>query len=250
MNYTILLNVVTILLGLINGAAHATLITNPSFETVPNASTGQGRLPTGWEVAGGPVPGADTYSNDGSYGLPPAGFNSFPGITAFDGLRWVAGGAFGQTLNSTTVGGESIGTTLTSALSAGATYELEAYLYQSPRFDNPSGYHVFLASENTVQGRTAATLLGALAPTSGADAWEHRTLNFVAPNDSALRTFLILSPFNGVSSAQAYPGIDQVSLTATSVNPIPEPATITVWTVIGLCAAVGAWRRRRKMLKG
>ena len=55
-------------LGL-SSAANANLIKNASFEDVPDASTGQGILPSDWVNIPPPTPTADTYSNDGSYGV-------------------------------------------------------------------------------------------------------------------------------------------------------------------------------------
>jgi hypothetical protein len=81
-------------------SAKADLIVNGGFENVTNNDTGQGLMPSNWVIANS---SPDTYSNDGSYGLPP--FPDFAGITAFDGIRWVAGWSavpeeFGQSLAS------------------------------------------------------------------------------------------------------------------------------------------------------
>src|SRR5262245_61948748 len=85
------------------------LLTNPDFEQVPGNQQGQGILPSDWlEVQ----PSVDTYSNDGSYGLPPNGFGNFTGVTAFSGIRWVGAWSsipeiFGQTMPAPLVPGRS-----------------------------------------------------------------------------------------------------------------------------------------------
>ncbi len=95
----------------------ATPLRNPSFEMIPGPVVGQGILPSDW-IQLAPSPGADTYSNDGSYGVLPGAFGNFPGITAHDGIRWVAGGGgdipaapapevFGQMLTSPLISGQA-----------------------------------------------------------------------------------------------------------------------------------------------
>jgi hypothetical protein len=199
-------------------------------------------MPTGWQsVTSTP----DTYSNDGSYGLPPSELGNFSGVTAFEGIRWVAGAAFSRTAASTTVGGESFGTTLLMTLTPGAAYQLDAHLYQALRsdLDNPGGYHLFLAQGSTPGGLTGATLLGALAPTTGVDAWEARSLTFIAPLDAGSRPLLIFAPYK-VSAGNAYPGIDAVSLTATAAA-VPEPASLILFALGGVGLFTG--RRLRKL---
>lgn len=93
--------------------AVADLLVNPSFETVPSSETGQGFLPSDFVSAASIDPGADTYSNDGSYGLTPAAFGNFPGLTAQDGIRWVAGADFGTTSEAF---GQALSTPLIPAL--------------------------------------------------------------------------------------------------------------------------------------
>jgi hypothetical protein len=95
------------------GSVDAGIISNFSFEDVPGAFTGQALLPSGWQQVAIPPPynTPDTYTNDGSYGLSPYGlstssFNNFTGVTASDGIRFVAGAAFGR-LQGSAPGGES-----------------------------------------------------------------------------------------------------------------------------------------------
>jgi hypothetical protein len=84
-----------VLAALVALPSYANLIRNPSFEMIPGPVVGQGILPSEWIQLGSVPPVADTYSSDGSYGLLPADLGNFPGVTAFDGIRWVAGGSGG-----------------------------------------------------------------------------------------------------------------------------------------------------------
>jgi hypothetical protein len=226
--------------------AEAGLIPNGSFETVPGGATGQGILPSGWEQCGPFIPGADTYSNDRSYGLAPSDFGNFTGVTAFDGIRWVVGGAFGREASSTRVGGEAFGTTLETVLTPGTAYELDVHVHQALRSDlnNPGGYHVFLAEGNTASGIAGAFLLGAFAPTTR-NAWEARSLAFVAPSDADSRPFLIFAPYQ-FSDGNAGPGLDAASLAEAQIAAVPEPATISF---VLLCAVLSGARYVRRLFQ-
>lgn len=230
------------------GVAQASLIGNGSFENVPGTGPGfqdQGLMPSGWPTASGTP---DTYSNDGSFGLSPADFGNFPGITAFDGIRWVAGFSNGRTAALTSIGGEAFGTGLVSALSAGATYTIQAMLIQALRGDlnNPGGYDVFLATGNTAGGLAGAVLLGGLAPTTGIGGWESRSLSFVAPADAAARGFLIFAPYQAGVGGSSYPGIDAVSLNS-DAGAVPEPASVA-YMLVG-AAGLGWLCRSRKFTR-
>jgi hypothetical protein len=229
-------------------AAEAGLISNPSFEAVPGTGagfTGPGLLPSDWEHVVAELD-ADTYSNDGSYGLSPGAFGNFPGVTAFDGIRWVAGGAFGRQSFETTIGSqaEAFGTTLVTTLTPGESYKLDAHLYQAKRadLDTPGGYHLFLATGKS--GAAGAIFLGDLGATTGVDAWEPRSLTFLAPGDSASRPFLIFAPYEvGLGGFTSYPGIDAISFESTSSAVVPEPGSLTILVFGGLLLL--AARRRR-----
>jgi hypothetical protein len=217
--------------------AEAGLIANGSFETVPGTGPGyqgQGMLPTGW-VSVNSTP--DTYSNDGSYGLAPGVLGNFTGVTAFDGIRWVAGGAFGRSAGGPIGNAESFGTTLTATLAPGQAYQLDVHLHQALRADlnNPGAYDVYLASGNTPAGIAGADLLGTLAPTANTATWESRSLTFIAPVDSGARPFLFFAPYEA-SGNNSYPGLDATSLTPQGSSAVPEPASLTLASlaVIGL----------------
>jgi hypothetical protein len=226
--------------------AEARLIPNGSSETVPGGATGQGILPAGWEQCGPLIPGADTYSNDGSYGAAPSEIGNFTGVKAFHGIRWVAGAAFGRGARSTTVGGEAFGTTLQTPLTPGTTYELKVRLHQALRSDlnNPGGYHVFLAEGNTPSGIAGALLVGTFAPTT-MNAWEVRSVAFVAPCDAASRPFLVFAPYQS-SNGNAYPGIDAALLAEEQVAAVPEPAKKSVAL---LCAVLSGARYVRRLFQ-
>ena len=53
--------------------AAANLVRNASFETVIGVVHDQGFLPAEFEQTGNISPGADTYSNDDSFGIQPSG---------------------------------------------------------------------------------------------------------------------------------------------------------------------------------
>lgn len=232
----------TLILLLSHATVEAGFITNSSFETV-SSGTGQGLLPTGWDAV---TISPDTYSNDGSFGLPPSELGNFTGVTAFDGIRWVAGASFGRLASSTAIGGESFGTTLAMTLMPNQSYSFEASLFQAKRadLDNPGGYHLFLATENTSAGLSGAHLLGALAPTTGVDAWESRTLVFNAPVDAGSRQFLIFAPYQA-SGGNSYSGIDALSLSA-NVSPVPEPSSAVSFLLGAGILVTVVVRRSRK----
>ena len=177
------------------------LLRNPSFEVVPNSATGQGRLPTDWISVSA---SADTYSNDGSYGLSPSGFGNFPTTTAHDGLRWVAG-AFLNGLR------ERFGQSLTTPLVPGDEYTLSAHLIQAERsdLDHPGGYDILLTDSVNLDD---TRFLGRLEPTTDSGTWEPRALSFVAPLDAVSLPLLVFEPYVAAGAINAYPGIDLVSL--------------------------------------
>ena len=111
------------------------LLRNPGFEKVPNNDHEQGIMPNDWVTIPVIAPGADTYSNDGAYGLPPDDVGNFTGVLAVQGKRWVAGWS---------AAGEDIAQDLSTPLVPGHRYRLNAALHQSPRYDNAGSYRVTL----------------------------------------------------------------------------------------------------------
>lgn len=204
------------------------LLRNPSFETIPAPMAGQGFVPSEWIVVS---PSPDTYSDDGSYGLAPSGFANFTGVTAFDGIRWVAGWEAAN---------ERFGQTLSTPLVAGSTYRLQGFLHQAVRSDlnHPGGYEIELAEA----GQASGTFVVATGVTTGAG-WEPFVVTFVAPADSATRPLLIFSPISEPVGAGAYPGVDDLSLTlvASAVPGLGPPAIVFL---IGFGLVISTWSLR------
>ncbi len=209
--------------------ASANLFLNPGFEGVPNNGTGQGLLPSDWLSV---AQSADTYSNDGSYGLFPWEFNNFPGVVAHSGLRWVAGANINQS-----AGGEIFGQTLSAPLVAGITYRVEAWMHQALRQDlnNPGGYDLWLHKGNFADRLYVGHIGDTTSPTAG---WNPFSDEFVAPTNASEYTRFAFAPL-AAGEWGAYPGIDDVSLDA-----VPEPASLLAIAFGGL--ALLAQRRRHK----
>jgi len=191
--------------------SQANSIRNPSFEDIPGPRQGEGFLPSEWVVLWC-CPGADTYSNDGSYGLLPDYYGNFPGVEAFDGIRWVAGWSMVP---------ESFGQHLTTPLSPDSTYELSVWLHAALRQDlaHPGSYEVGLAHDETLEG---AVVLGQILPfTNDSDSWQERTIHFVPPSNAAELPVLFFSPIDS-GEGTAYPGIDLVSLHSPPDVAVPE----------------------------
>ena len=184
---------------LLGGAAMAeNLLRNPGFESVPGSTTGQGLMPNDWVVV---LTTPDTYSNDGSYGLLPSFLGNFSGVSAFEGLRWVAGWS---------VADERFGQTLTTPLVAGVSYRLTGRLHQSVRSDlnHEGGYQLQLA----LPGQTSGTTLTTIGPTTGTGNWEPFDVSFEAPTDASSRPLLIFDPVSNTPGSGVYPGLDDLVL--------------------------------------
>ena len=186
------------------GSAHANLIRNPSFESIPGPLYGQGLLPLDWDTPGGSgTMGPDTYSTDDSFGLAPEAYGNFSGVTAFDGLRWVAGWSAVP---------ERIEQVLTAPLTPGSTYEVSVWLHTAVRSDlaHPGSYEIGLASNTSLANLIS---VGELLPlVSNGDAWQLSTLVFVAPPDAATLPVLVFTPV-ATDAGPSYPGMDLVTLT-------------------------------------
>ena len=173
------------------------LVTNGGFELIDasqQGQMGQGILPLPWfPVSVTP----DTYSNDGSFGLTPDLFDNFTGVTAYEGIRWVA--AWGESM-------EWFGQPLAAPLQAGTTYTLKLQLHMAVRADlaHDTTYTISLA----VEGAEATDYVdvGTLPVLTTPDVWEERTITFVAPADADLRKVLVFRSITG------YGGVDAVTL--------------------------------------
>ncbi|MCP4074576.1 MAG: PEP-CTERM sorting domain-containing protein [Gammaproteobacteria bacterium] len=211
----------------------ANLLKNSSFEdtTLTGTITGQGNLPDYWVNIAPPTPTADTYSNDGSFGVSPSAYGNFSGVTAYDGNQWVAGwSASGQ---------ESFGQYLDTSLTLGATYEFSGWLHQAvrPDLNNPGGYEIFLTDTPGIQDE----YLGFLGSTgSVSQGWLEYSFTFSVTDAMSDLTFLEFGPI-ATAAGSAYPGLDMVSLT--QVSDVPEPAIIALFTA-GLFG-IGFARRRK-----
>lgn len=200
-----------IVLGMAQATDAANLLRNGSFETVPGNNHNQGLLPSDWVQYSGPSPGADTYDASGVYGLWPSDFGHFTGVTAKDGIRWVAAWS-GQ-------GGEVFAQLLTAPLTAGTQYTLSAYL--RPAYDYPylGTYEISLGSA------TDSLVLGQLSPAvSSTASWQESILTFTAPQGSDTHPYLVFGP-HLLANSDVYIGIDAVSLTGPA-TPVPLPPAL------------------------
>jgi PEP-CTERM motif len=213
----------------VSGIAHANLITNASFEDVPGSAIGQNLMPSDW-IRTSVTP--DTYSDDGSYGLPPDAFGNFTGVTAYDGKRWVAAwSAAGQ---------ETFGQWLGTSVVAGQEYDFSGWLQQALRADInfSGGYEIYLTDTPGVK----TEYLGFLGSTTSAGAgWEEYSFTFTATDIMEGLGFLEFAPIVTAGTGAAYPGLDLVSLTV--VSSVPEPGTL--WLLLpGLVSIFGLSRRK------
>lgn len=200
-------------------SSNADLLVNGSFEAPAGLQPGnQGVMPPDWYAT---YESPDLYSSDGSFALPPDINGNFTGVTAFDGLGWVAGGGWPLF--------ESFAQQLQTSLTPGADYKLEAYLIQAKRsdLDNPGGYDILLNASNELAG---AVQIATFAATTDSDEWEFRDASFTAPANADVLPWIIFRP----SGNYSYSGMDKLSL-------VPEPATLSLLALGG----VALIRRRR-----
>ena len=218
--------------------ANANLLRNASFEDVPSGATGQGIMPSEWVTSNS---SPDTYSNDGSYGLPPRPSDTYPnfeGVTAYDGIRWVAGWSYAE---------ERFGQTLTDNLISGTDYIFSGYLHQAFRSDlnHPGGYELFLTGTSTSTPLSGEYLGYLGATTSYSDGWQQYSFSFTATDAMANLDFLMFSPTKA-GTGESYPGLDLVSLDAVAPPPntsVPESSSIYL-LAFGLLGLFAAARRK------
>jgi hypothetical protein len=212
-----------VFMGFLSETTSTNLLRNPSFEQTPcttPCNQDQAFMPSDWlSLNFSP----DTYSNDGSYGLYPSGFGNFTGATAQDGIRWVAGWSLYE---------ETFGQVLTAPLTPGQEYTLSAYLRESVRWDlaHPGTYQIELWNSTDISSADKI-IIGSFQPLiANQNAWELRRLIFIAPPEAATHTVLAFRPV-GSDAGPAYPGIDNLVLSASSFTSqcAPPPPNMVSW---------------------
>lgn len=186
-------------------ATSTNLIRNPSFELTPCATPcnqDQDFLPSDWlRLTGTP----DTFSEDGSYGIPPDNNGNFTGVVARDPIRWVAGASDFR---------EIFGQDLICPLIPGQEYTLTAYLHQAVRseYANPGTYLIELW--DSVNPDADKIEVGRLMPfATSSTEWQSATLLFTAPPGAATHRVLAFRPVGlDGPTPRTYPGIDNVVL--------------------------------------
>jgi hypothetical protein len=204
------------------------LLRNPGFEEVPNGFTGQGLIASEWSTCDDNGGTPDTYSNDGSYGLPIS--TNFNDTLAHGGIRYMSGWALVP---------ETINQSLSAVLEAGQTYTVSAFLHQAfrPDLNISGGYDIALFTDPSFSSRL---IVGHIGDTTNFDSgWNQFSTTFVAPADSSSRGIFGFVPSGTNGSQFCYPGIDDVSLTS---SPVPEPGVLA-GLGLGLVGVIG--RRRR-----
>lgn len=214
----------SLVLGAAVSAAGCELLVNPGFESVPDdpeAAGQQGYLPNDWLDAANIAPGADAWSNDGSYGNGPGDFGHFQGFQAQEGSHWVAGADFGAGFR------EGIAQRLGKTLTGGKTYTFSAsicdttLLYDTNAYRG--GWELYLSSGPSFQN---AVSLGKLAATTQKNTWQSRSLTFTAPDSAASLPYLVLVPYSAQPPYQSYVGIDNVTLTPQSGTLVQETSRL------------------------
>lgn len=199
------------------------LVTNGDFESLPaemEGLTGQGLFPPPWLNTDSVVPGADTWSEDGSFGLAPAEYGRFPGVTDPDGRRWAGGGGGG----APDFMWETFGQQLAAPLLAGATYDFSAQVHQGAGVAGIFCLDVVDVplvdgAPPAPEARVAACCFDA---TTGSGDWEARSCTFVS---AIAATGMIVRSVSVAAGETPYPGIDDIVLSlATCGNGLLEPA--------------------------
>jgi hypothetical protein len=181
------------------------LLRNGSFEQTPCVTPcyqSRNVAPAEWLQGRDDRPAA-TYSNDGSYGYTPDAYGNFTGVTAQDGIRWVA---------VYSLYNEAFGQVLTKPLVPGATYTVSAFVRAAVRTDLTNPASVQFELWDSTAG-TSAIVLGSFAMPIAAtqNDWELRTLTFTAPAQAAAYPMLFFRALK-LKHGEVYPGVDNVSL--------------------------------------
>ncbi len=185
--------------------------------------TGAGTVPEGWTLN---LVSPDTTSAASQ----PFGFNVNPGDSP-DGGTWV-----GLARNTTVF--ESFGQTITDFI-VGTTYNLSWYVTNTGCCGNFNAAAEILFDLDGINVFTGATH-------TSDGVWYMDAFSFVATSTSHILDFRL------TTGAQAYMGIDGISLSAAGVDPdpdpepngVPEPGTLAL---LGLgLAGMGMARRKKK----
>lgn len=203
--------------------AQPNLLRNPSFESFTTSClSAQGELPDEWLQSGNNTSyGADTYHDldtafDGC-GLEAGAFGHWPGIKAQNGDRWIAGGRT-QSI------AESTGQYLSTLLTPGFGYTVSGWILRDGGTGgyirrDPSGYNVWLSSGHVLHLAEQRVAVGVLGPTDDPANWTFDSFDFTAPENAGDFPYIIFEPFaSSFGLGGGYPGLDDVSLTAATVD--------------------------------
>jgi hypothetical protein len=208
--------------------AHAALA-NTGFED-PVLLPGEARILTpgqpvgaGWTVVGDP--GTNIYVLHTTYSEPVAGmaqFNAFEGLNSID-------------LSGDGNKGPTAGVQQTVATTPGLEYALSFYVGRATPAGGPANVYVSPATVDvTINNGPRLSFTNSNISQSMIN-WAPFTLNFIAPTNSTVITFL-----NGTPAASNEAGLDLVDLRA-----VPEPSAAALVTF----ALVGIFCRRRTLLR-
>jgi len=187
------------------------LIKNGGFEDISGLPpcVGQWCMSKYWSTIG-PIPPADTYSNDGSYGL---GLSIHPGATHFGGNptpfenRFVA--AWSCVGHYCAGNSEKIYQVLDAPLEPGEEYLMSGWFLQSHAHNNPGAYKVSIGQQLGTNFIDLTNLGQFSLTTNPNDGWVYREFTFTAPAGIGSKGVLVFSP---LEDQDIYPGMDNVSL--------------------------------------
>ncbi len=212
------------------GSAFADLIADGGFEN-PSLSSGGLKDYTGGEVIGSAwtVLGNDVLLIQTQYGEPGNGIASFNAEEGSNSLDITGSGNTGSTDGVT----QSVATTI------GTTYQLSFYV---GRAEGTNSYYAAPATiDLSIDGGSSVAYTNSNI-TAGHVNWEQFTTTFVATGTSTSITFR-----NGTPSPTAFAGLDNVDLEPLSV---PEPSTLALCLVGGVCALGRRWSNRTGARRG